>query len=102
MANINNPEKARAGNDKLSNSKGITFWGIAIHRNTDHSTFDIMDTNHIWKGAIPSLAATTTSSKFSKKLCLKSFTTKQNNNNTEILTWKEKYFTPTDLEYFEE
>lgn len=101
-ANINNLEKAWAGNDKLINSKGITFCGIAIHRNTGHSTFDIIDTNHIWKGAIPSLAATTIRSKFSNKLWLKSFSTKQNNNNTEILTWKEKYFTPTDLEYLAE
>jgi len=32
--------------DTLIINRGINFCGIAIHKNTDQSTFEIIDTNH--------------------------------------------------------
>lgn len=40
----------------LAMYRGIIFCGIAIQIKIGQFTFEIIDTNHMWKGAIPTLA----------------------------------------------
>ena len=71
--------------------KGINFWGIDIHKNIFHSSFDRILINHIWIGAIPNFEIKT------NIIIVSSFTIDSDlnkisrNRTAEAFTWNVKY-----------
>jgi len=71
--------------------RGINFWGIDIHKNIFHSSFDKILINHIWIGAIPSFEININIMNISRLINDNDLNKINKNNTTEAFTWKVKY-----------